>query len=96
MHILNFWRTQADDGIIRSGSKLLYVFAEATVAKITMITREAYGGAYDVISSQHLCGDMNYAWRRWLYFSWSKVKSRSLCVLVLYTPDADDARAVFL
>lgn len=49
-------------GIIRHGAKLLYAFAEATVPKITVITRKAYGGAYDVMSSKHLRGDINYAW----------------------------------
>uniref|UniRef100_A0A673TW99 Propionyl-CoA carboxylase beta chain, mitochondrial n=1 Tax=Suricata suricatta TaxID=37032 RepID=A0A673TW99_SURSU len=49
-------------GIIRHGAKLLYAFAEATVPKVTVITRKAYGGAYDVMSSKHLCGDTNYAW----------------------------------
>ena len=50
------------NGIIRHGSKLLYAFAEATVPKITLITRKAYGGAYDVMSSKHIRGDFNYAW----------------------------------
>ncbi|MEM7072501.1 MAG: acyl-CoA carboxylase subunit beta [Pseudomonadota bacterium] len=49
-------------GIIKHGAKLLYAYAEATVAKITLITRKAYGGAYDVMSSKHLRGDVNYAW----------------------------------
>ena len=49
-------------GIIRHGAKLLYAYAEATVPKITVITRKAYGGAYDVMSSKHLRGDTNYAW----------------------------------
>lgn len=49
-------------GIIRHGAKLLYAYAEATVPKITVITRKAYGGAYDVMSSKHLRGDSNYAW----------------------------------
>uniref|UniRef100_A0A672Q1L8 Propionyl-CoA carboxylase beta chain, mitochondrial n=1 Tax=Sinocyclocheilus grahami TaxID=75366 RepID=A0A672Q1L8_SINGR len=49
-------------GIIRHGAKLLYAFAEATIPKITVITRKAYGGAYDVMSSKHLRGDVNYAW----------------------------------
>lgn len=49
-------------GIIRHGAKLLYAYSEATVPKITVITRKAYGGAYDVMSSQHLHGDFNYAW----------------------------------
>ena len=49
-------------GIIIHGAKLLYAYAEATVPKITIITRKAYGGAYDVMSSKHLRGDINYAW----------------------------------
>jgi len=49
-------------GIIRNGAKLLYAFAEATVPKITVITRKAYGGAYDVMNSKHLRADYNYAW----------------------------------
>ena len=49
-------------GIIRHGAKLLYAYAEATVPKITVITRKAYGGAYDVMSSKHLRSDFNFAW----------------------------------
>jgi len=49
-------------GIIRNGAKLLYAYCEATVAKITVITRKAYGGAYDVMSSKHIRGDVNLAW----------------------------------
>lgn len=49
-------------GIIKHGAKLLYAYAEASVPKITFITRKAYGGAYDVMSSKHLNGDYNYAW----------------------------------
>ena len=49
-------------GIIRHGAKLLYAYAEATVPKVTLITRKAYGGAYDVMSSKHLRGDINYAY----------------------------------
>jgi propionyl-CoA carboxylase beta chain len=49
-------------GIIRNGAKLLYAYAEATVPKVTVITRKAYGGAYCVMSSKHLSGDVNYAW----------------------------------
>ncbi|MEQ8805029.1 MAG: acyl-CoA carboxylase subunit beta [Rhodospirillales bacterium] len=49
-------------GIIKHGAKLLYAYAEATVPKVTVITRKAYGGAYDVMSSKHLRGDANYAW----------------------------------
>ncbi|MFZ2097247.1 MAG: acyl-CoA carboxylase subunit beta [Anaerolineales bacterium] len=53
---------QEHGGIIRSGSKLLYAYCEATVPKITVITRKAYGGAYDVMSSKHVRGDVNLAW----------------------------------
>ena len=49
-------------GIIREGAKLLFAFCEATVPKITIITRKAYGGAYDVMNSKHIRGDLNYAW----------------------------------
>jgi len=49
-------------GIIRHGAKLLYAFCEATVPKLTVITRKAYGGAYDVMSSKHIRGDLNYVW----------------------------------
>ncbi|CAM5599424.1 acyl-CoA carboxylase subunit beta [Sphingobium scionense] len=53
---------QEHSGIIKHGAKLLFAYAEATVPKITIITRKAYGGAYDVMSSKHLRGDLNYAW----------------------------------
>ena len=53
---------QEMNGIISHGSKLLFAYAEATVPKITIITRKAYGGAYDVMSSKHIRGDLNYAW----------------------------------
>jgi propionyl-CoA carboxylase beta chain len=49
-------------GIIKNGAKLLYAYCEATVPKVTVITRKAYGGAYDVMNSKHVRGDMNYAW----------------------------------
>ena len=49
-------------GLIKHGAKLLFAYAEATVPKVTIITRKAYGGAYDVMSSKHLRGDVNYAW----------------------------------
>ena len=49
-------------GIIKHGAKLLFAYAEATVPKVTLITRKAYGGAYDVMASKHLRGDVNYAW----------------------------------
>jgi len=54
--------SQEHGGIIRHGAKLLYAFCEATVPKITIITRKAYGGAYDVMSSKHIRGDLNLAW----------------------------------
>ncbi len=54
--------TQEWGGIIRRGAKLLYAYSEATVPKVTVITRKAYGGAYDVMGSKHLGGDINLAW----------------------------------
>ena len=54
--------SQEYGGIIKHGAKLLYAYAEATVPKVTLITRKAYGGAYDVMSSKHLRGDVNFAW----------------------------------
>jgi propionyl-CoA carboxylase beta chain len=54
--------SQEYGGIIKHGAKLLYAYAEATVPKVTLITRKAYGGAYDVMASKHLRGDFNYAW----------------------------------
>jgi propionyl-CoA carboxylase beta chain len=50
------------NGIITNGAKLLYAFSEATVPRITVITRKAYGGAYDVMNSKHIGADMNFAW----------------------------------
>ncbi|NRA74180.1 MAG: acyl-CoA carboxylase subunit beta [Rickettsiales bacterium] len=55
-------KSQEHDGIIKHGAKLLYAYSEATVPKITVITRKAYGGAYIVMNSKHLRGDINYAW----------------------------------
>jgi propionyl-CoA carboxylase beta chain len=54
--------TQEHGGIIRHGAKLLYAFCEATVPRVTVITRKAYGGAYDVMNSKHIRGDLNLAW----------------------------------
>ncbi len=54
--------SQEHNGVIKHGAKLLYAYGEATVPKVTVITRKAYGGAYDVMSSKHLRGDFNYAW----------------------------------
>jgi propionyl-CoA carboxylase beta chain len=53
---------QEHNGIIKHGAKLLFAYAEATAPKVTLITRKAYGGAYDVMASKHLRGDANYAW----------------------------------
>jgi propionyl-CoA carboxylase beta chain len=53
---------QEQGGLIKHGAKLLFAFAEATVPKITLITRKAYGGAFDVMSSKNIRGDLNYAW----------------------------------
>jgi len=53
---------QEHGGIIRHGAKLLYAYCEASVPKVTVITRKAYGGAYDVMSSKHVGGDINLAW----------------------------------
>ncbi len=53
---------QEHGGIIKHGAKLLYAYCEATVPKLTVITRKAYGGAYDVMSSKHIRGDFNVAW----------------------------------
>ena len=54
--------SQEHSGIIKHGAKLLYAYAEATVPKITVITRKAYGGAYIVMNSKHLQRDINFAW----------------------------------
>ncbi len=54
--------SQEYGGVIKHGAKLLFAYGEATVPKVTLITRKAYGGAYDVMSSKHLRGDVNYAW----------------------------------
>ena len=53
---------QEQGGLIKHGAKLLFAFAEATVPKVTVITRKAYGGAFDVMSSKNIRGDINYAW----------------------------------
>jgi propionyl-CoA carboxylase beta chain len=54
--------SQEYGGVIKHGAKLLFAYGEATVPKVTVITRKAYGGAYDVMASKHLRGDLNYAW----------------------------------
>ena len=73
-------------GIIKHGAKLLYAFAEATVPKITVITRKAYGGAYDVMSSKHLRGDVNVAWPS----AEIAVMGAKGAVEILYRKDAGD------
>ncbi|RMD89799.1 MAG: acyl-CoA carboxylase subunit beta, partial [Alphaproteobacteria bacterium] len=73
-------------GIIKHGAKLLYAYGEATVPKITVITRKAYGGAYDVMSSKHLRGDLNYAWPT----AEIAVMGAKGAVEILYRADKDD------
>ena len=77
-------------GIIKHGAKLLYAYGEATVPKITIITRKAYGGAYDVMASKHLRGDYNYAWPR----AEIAVMGAKGAVEILYRKDKDDAEKV--
>ena len=80
------------DGIIRRGAKLIYAYAEATVPKVTVITRKAYGGAYDVMGSKHLGADLNFAWPT----AQIAVMGAQGAVNILYRPelrDADDPAA---
>ena len=77
-------------GIIKHGAKLLFAFAEATVAKVTVITRKAYGGAYDVMSSKHLRGDMNYAWPS----AEIAVMGPKGAVEIIFRADADDPEMI--
>jgi propionyl-CoA carboxylase beta chain len=84
--------SQEWEGIIRRGAKLIYAYAEATVPKITVITRKAYGGAYDVMGSKHLGADLNLAWPT----SQIAVMGAQGAVNILYRrelADADDADA---
>jgi len=74
-------------GIIKHGAKLLFAYGEATVPKITLITRKAYGGAYDVMASKHLRGDLNYAWPS----AEIAVMGAKGAVEILYRKDKDDA-----
>ncbi len=73
-------------GIIKQGAKLLFAFAEATVPKVTVITRKAYGGAYDVMSSKHIRGDLNYAWPT----AEIAVMGPKGAVEIIYREDRDD------
>lgn len=80
---------QEYEGIIRHGAKLLYAFAEATVPKVTLITRKAYGGAYDVMSSKHLRGDVNLA----LPSSEIAVMGSEGAVAILYKKEIDENKS---
>ena len=77
-------------GIIKHGAKLLFAYAEATVPKITVITRKAYGGAYDVMSSKHLRGDVNYAWPT----AEIAVMGPKGAVEIIFRQDADDEKKI--
>ena len=77
-------------GIIKHGAKLLYAFAEATVPKITVITRKAYGGAYDVMASKHLRGDLNYAWPS----AEIAVMGAKGAVEIIFRKDRDDEKKI--
>jgi len=82
---------QEYNGIIRHGAKLIFAYAEATVPKITVITRKAYGGAYCVMNSKHMRGDINYAWPTaevavmGAKVCWSVVLVPSVCLSVHHT-----------
>jgi len=77
-------------GIIKHGAKLLFAYGEATVPKITIITRKAYGGAYDVMASKHLRGDLNYAWPT----AEIAVMGAKGAVEILYRKDRDDPEKI--
>ena len=77
-------------GIIKHGAKLLFAYAEATVPKLTVITRKAYGGAYDVMSSKHLRGDLNYAWPS----AEVAVMGPKGAVEIIFRDEAEDKQAV--
>ena len=80
--------TQEHGGIIKHGAKLLYAYCEATVPKLTVITRKAYGGAYDVMSSKHIRGDFNVAWPA----AEIAVMGPKGAVEILYKDEADEAK----
>jgi len=81
---------QEHNGIIKHGAKLLFAYAEATVPKITVITRKAYGGAYDVMASKHLRGDLNYAWPT----AEIAVMGAKGAVEIIFRKDAGDAEKI--
>lgn len=77
-------------GLIKHGAKLLFAYAEATVPKVTIITRKAYGGAYDVMSSKHIRGDVNYAWPS----AEIAVMGAKGAVEIIFRKDLDDAEKI--
>ncbi len=77
-------------GLIKHGAKLLFAYAEATVPKVTVITRKAYGGAYDVMASKHLRGDVNYAWPS----AQIAVMGAKGAVEIIYRKEAGDAEKI--
>ncbi|MEM1038012.1 MAG: acyl-CoA carboxylase subunit beta [Pseudomonadota bacterium] len=79
--------SQEYGGVIKHGAKLLFAYSEATVPKVTLITRKAYGGAYDVMASKHLRGDVNYAWPT----AEIAVMGAKGAVEILYRQDLGDA-----
>ncbi|HEY5347029.1 MAG TPA: acyl-CoA carboxylase subunit beta [Rhizomicrobium sp.] len=81
---------QEHGGVIKHGAKLLFAYAEATVPKVTIITRKAYGGAYDVMASKHLRADVNYAWPS----AQIAVMGAKGAVEIIFRKDADDAEAL--
>ena len=82
--------SQEFGGIIKHGAKLLFAYAEATVPKVTVITRKAYGGAYDVMSSKHIRGDLNYAWPT----AEIAVMGPKGAVEIIYREDKDDIKKI--
>jgi propionyl-CoA carboxylase beta chain len=82
--------SQEHAGIIRHGAKLLFAYAEATVPKLTLITRKAYGGAYDVMGSKHLRADINFAWPT----AEVAVMGATGAAKILYRDEADDAEKI--
>jgi acetyl-CoA carboxylase carboxyltransferase component len=70
---------QEHNGVIRHGAKMIYAYAEATVPKVAIILRKAYGGAYIVMSSKHLNGDVNFSWPGLRLRSWDPKVQFRLC-----------------
>ena len=82
--------SQEYGGVIKHGAKLLFAYGEATVPKVTVITRKAYGGAYDVMASKHLRGDFNYAWPT----AEIAVMGAKGAVEILYRQELDDKKKI--